>query len=513
MNISDVKDRGNMVNVSIITKCNNNCKYCFQEGDYHKRNQMLTYRDIEDILSWSLGDGRIALLGGEPTLHPDFVRIAERCASERPTVIFSNLLGPTNVYEEILSRCPQIGWLVNTTTRDELKDLFEKNIKVFKKYGVKISAGLTLTLNKELDTKFINNLVRIGAEYSEIVHHYRIAQATPYEQGKIDLSSFTEPILEFCKRAEIYTPWVPISLDCPTNCCQIPDDDIFLFEQRYRLNRIDMINRCHPVFDIMADKTVKYCSSQPEDVMPKKYYTDFKNHIECVRYLISIRNAYFQKYHYLCKQYHGECNSTMCAGACFAITEYIRKYMLKQEEEKEAKKQGKKVKKIQNKRSTKPILIDYYNCNYDDVINLGDNCEISLCFSSIFKKSKFEHFLYSYAFSRDRDLFAKSLNNTDKITDSKFTVLQGKMIRQENYKIEFIKRKIVSDTVAKTNLLLKKELKSRLEHYAEKFEKVFVNDKKVLFVIKLSYKNLRSDIAFIKKVNNILAKKFKKNVP
>ena len=39
-----------MVNVSIITKCNNNCKYCFQEGDYHERNQMLTYEDIEDIL-------------------------------------------------------------------------------------------------------------------------------------------------------------------------------------------------------------------------------------------------------------------------------------------------------------------------------------------------------------------------------------------------------------------------------------------------------------------------------
>lgn len=331
-----------MVNVSIITKCNNNCKYCFQEGDYHERNQMLTYEDIEDILLWSRGDGRIALLGGEPTLHPDFSRIVELCASERPTVIFSNLLGPTKVYEEVLTKCPQVGWLVNTTTRDELVDLFETNIKVFQKHKIHIGAGITLTLNKELDTKYINNLARIGREYSDIVDHFRIAQATPYEEGKIDLSSFAEPIEQFCKLAERYTPWIPVSLDCPTNCCQIPEGDIFHLEQRYRVGRIDMIDHCHPVFDIMADKTVKHCSSQPEDIMPKKYYRDFENHIECERFLENIKQMYFEKYRYLCKEYHGGCNSTLCHGACFAITEYIRKYMLKKEAEKEEKKLVKK---------------------------------------------------------------------------------------------------------------------------------------------------------------------------
>lgn len=334
-----------MVNVSIITKCNNNCKYCFQEGDYHERNQMLTYEDIEDILEWSRGDGRIALLGGEPSLHPDIVRIVERCASERPTVLFSNLLGPTEVFEEILSKCPQVGWLINTTTRDELVDLFERNMKVFNKHRVAVGAGITLTLDKELDTKYINNLVRIGTEYSDVVRNYRIAQATPYEEGRIDLSSFAEPIEQFCKLAELHTPWIPISLDCPTNCCQIPESDIFHFEQRYRVGKIDMTDCCHPVFDIMADKTVKHCSSQPEDVMPKKYYRDFPNHIECARYLEEIKQMYMQKYRFLCKEYHGGCDSHICHGACFAITEYIRKYMIKQEEEKNAAKLKKTAKK------------------------------------------------------------------------------------------------------------------------------------------------------------------------
>ena len=343
-----------MVNVSIITKCNNNCKYCFQEGDYHERNQMLTYEDIEDILAWSRGDSRIALLGGEPTLHPDIVRIVELCAKDRPTILFSNLLGPTNVYEEILSKYPQVNWLINTTTRDELVDLFEKNIQVFKKYNVKISIGMTLTLNKEDDTKFIKNLVRIGTTYSDIILHYRLAQATPYQEGKIDLTSFKEPIEEFCKLAEKHTPWIPVSLDCPTNCCQIPDEDVFYFEQRYRLGQIHFTDQCLPVFDIMADKTVKHCSSQPEDVMPKKYYRDFANHIECSDFLERIKQMYFQKYRYLCKEYHGACNSTICKGACFAITEYIRKYMIKQAEEKElnkaVEKKSKKTEKIKKKK-------------------------------------------------------------------------------------------------------------------------------------------------------------------
>ena len=122
-----------MVNISIISKCNNNCKYCFQQDSYHDLNMMLSYDDIDDILKWSKGTSRIALLGGEPTLHPDIVRIVQRCVSEFPVVIFSNLLCKTEILEKILSIGPNIGWLVNTTTRDELKDLFEKNMKLFQK--------------------------------------------------------------------------------------------------------------------------------------------------------------------------------------------------------------------------------------------------------------------------------------------------------------------------------------------------------------------------------------------
>ena len=62
-----------MVNISIISKCNNNCKYCFQQDSYHNSNQMLTYDEIEDILQWSKNAPRVALLGGEPLLHPGII--------------------------------------------------------------------------------------------------------------------------------------------------------------------------------------------------------------------------------------------------------------------------------------------------------------------------------------------------------------------------------------------------------------------------------------------------------
>ena len=323
-----------MVNVSIITKCNNNCKYCFQEGDYHERNQILSYEDVEHILEWSKGDGRIALFGGEPTLHPDIVRIVGRCLKDRPTILFSNILGPSEIIEEILIKYPNAGWLVNTTTRDELKDLFEKNIKLFQKHKIPIAAGITLTLDKEQDSKYINNLVKIGSQYSDIVNKYRIAQATPYDGGHINLTSFKEPIEEFCKLAEQKTPWISTGLDCATNYCQISESDIDYLRKRYVLRQIELSDNCHAIFVILADKTIEYCSSVPPGIVPKKYYTEFKNYIECSDYLNQIKESFMKKYQFLCKNLNRNCSSNTCLGACFAINAHIKQYLEQQKNKK-----------------------------------------------------------------------------------------------------------------------------------------------------------------------------------
>ena len=319
-----------MVNVSIISKCNNNCKYCFQQDSYHDLNKMLSYSDIEDILRWSKGSSRIAYLGGEPTLHPDIVKILKRTVEEFQTVMFSNLLGPTKLMEQILTETPQVEWLVNTTTREELKDLFETNIKLFRKHKKTISTGITLMMDEEYDDRSIRNMIRLGREYPDVVNHYRLGLATPFHKNKVELLCYNDPVLKFCRLAKQETPDINIGFDCPTNMCQVTPKAMGEILEEYNVQSVHMVNHCSPVFDVMVDKSIKYCSSVPDDFIPVKSYKEFRNWLECEKFLYNFKNKYMERYGFHCLQ-EKECRNGVCSGICFATTEYMRRQKMEQE--------------------------------------------------------------------------------------------------------------------------------------------------------------------------------------
>lgn len=314
-----------MVNISIISKCNNNCKYCFQQDSFHKSNQMMTYEEIEDVLRWSKNTLRIALLGGEPLLHPDIYKIIERCTKEFNTVLFSNILAKTELLDSILRDFPQVNWLVNTTTREELKDLFEKNIKLFRKHKKKMSTGITLMMDSEYDERSINNMVRLGKEYPDVVEHYRLGLATPFHKNKVDLLCYDEPVLKFCKLAKQETPDIEIGFDCPTNNCQITPKVMAQLIEDYKVVEVHMIGHCTPIFDVMPDKSVKYCSSCPDGFLSAKDYRQFRNSLECEKYLINLKNTYLNQYGHYCTKEKTDCINRICDGICPATTEYIRR--------------------------------------------------------------------------------------------------------------------------------------------------------------------------------------------
>lgn len=314
-----------MVNISIISKCNNNCKYCFQQDSYHDSNQMLTYDEIEEILKWAKDSPRVALLGGEPLLHPDILRIIERCTKEFKTVLFSNILAKSDLLEKILKNYPQADWLVNTTTRDELKDLFERNIKLFRKYNKKMSTGITLMMDEEYDERSINNMIRLGKEYPDVVEHYRLGLATPFHKNKVELLCYDDPVLKFCKLAKEQTPDIRIGFDCPTNNCQITPKVMAQLIEDYRVLEVNMIGNCSPVMDVMPDKSVKYCSSCPDDFLSVRNYKEFRNWLECDKYLINMKNLYLSQYGRYCMKEKKDCINRICHGICSATTEYIRR--------------------------------------------------------------------------------------------------------------------------------------------------------------------------------------------
>ena len=85
-----------MANLSITTRCNQACDYCFARGALSRLVPEQTDMSLEtfdkalDFLERS-GIDQVRLLGGEPTLHPAFDELLDRSLARfRHVMVFSN---------------------------------------------------------------------------------------------------------------------------------------------------------------------------------------------------------------------------------------------------------------------------------------------------------------------------------------------------------------------------------------------------------------------------------------
>ena len=156
--------------------------------------------------------------------------------------------------------------------------------------------------------------------------------------------------------------------------------------------------------------------------------------------------------------------------------------------------------------------MDYYNCNYSDIISLGYNCEVSQRFVDIFTNSEFKHFLFTWSYENDRNGFLGALMNLDYFTDSEYKLLPNGMLKNEKYDIDFHPLCPIEvftngkEDVSKYLPDIIDELISRSNHLAMNLLKVFCEENRsILFVMKMKYKNVQDDIKFLEKLNDILA--------
>jgi MoaA/NifB/PqqE/SkfB family radical SAM enzyme len=72
------------VDIYISSLCNRRCTYCFLSPEFFESGSRMTLDRFAGIVDWSRrrGVGEITLLGGEPSLHPDFADMV-RLVSER----------------------------------------------------------------------------------------------------------------------------------------------------------------------------------------------------------------------------------------------------------------------------------------------------------------------------------------------------------------------------------------------------------------------------------------------
>lgn len=89
----------NYIGCFLTFSCNQKCHYCINtHGPLMKQRNVITGQDWIDFinkLKMDRDDLPVSLQGGEPTLHPDFVKIVNGIRSDIPIDVLTNLQNPS----------------------------------------------------------------------------------------------------------------------------------------------------------------------------------------------------------------------------------------------------------------------------------------------------------------------------------------------------------------------------------------------------------------------------------
>ena len=313
-----------MANVLLTEKCVRSCPYCFAK-EYLKESK-------DSILSWesliyiidlfeASNERHLSLLGGEPTLHPDFVDFVLYLNQRKFNVnVFTSGIMPNKkleTAEEFLLKIPveKLSFVCNynhpdSSTANETKQI-ERFFSVFSKH-----TSLSFNLyQKDFDFKFLVDAIN---KYG-LKRHIRLGLAQPIPGQKNECLSLTEVrgIAErFRTKIDILEQnRITLGFDCGMPLCVFSNEDI---GRLFKLNNGRVTFSCGPAIDIGPDMQVWACF--PLSNYEKKSLYDFDNVDEIKRYF-STQHSNLRKDK---KGIFDECQEcvylteNLCMGGCLA---------------------------------------------------------------------------------------------------------------------------------------------------------------------------------------------------
>lgn len=151
---------------------------------------------------------------------------------------------------------------------------------------------------------------------------------------------------------------------------------------------------------------------------------------------------------------------------------------------------------------------------FDEVVSLGYNCEVSFRIENAL--GELNSMPFSWAYILDRDLFLEALENPKEIFQNEVSVCRdprvNTMIQCDKYKICFHPRAEYVDAdgtiIENTFREACDELRSRVAHLTDKFEKLLQSEKRTLFLVGVTENGKTTDAEFIKKLYQYLCAKY-----
>lgn len=263
-----------MPNIMINSYCNLKCPYCFADNelsDCSTKNMSLD--DFERIIEWHKNNNMrmIRIIGGEPTLHPEFLEIVCRIMVDdffEGMHIFSNMSFGRDVKAALLEFASEkkLSFLPNFNEEFVVGPKYEvtkNNIRTFANLGCIKTLGVNIYKPDYDFTEFIkmaNEARVIDIRWTLTTPHFVVDKDFDV---KGYFRSFYDTLIRFFKICQENR--IPINQDCNSiPMCSFTDEQL---SNLIRHNPVLFSKKlaCNPVIDINPQMEVFRCFGTSED--------------------------------------------------------------------------------------------------------------------------------------------------------------------------------------------------------------------------------------------------------
>lgn len=318
-----------MANIILTEYCNLNCPYCFAnemitDAKKIKDNKNITLEQLNNILNWLMptaiqGNFRVGLIGGEPTLHPQFKEILNiinnfTSVTKSYSVIFTNGI-LIDKFLHLIGK--DMGLLINVNKLNQkLNSQLINNLKLINNLNWfennKVTLGCNLYLN-ENNYDFFWNIVDLFPSITTVrmsvtapnTKELKINKHLYYTQMKDIFLSFIN---------EAYKRNKKINYDCN----QIPLC-YFTKDEQKKIKSLGLREVfCEPVVDITPDFKATCCFGvySPVDCSKYKNIDQLIKFFQCQMCLKTVNNNTCE-----CKNCE-LLESMLCQGGCLSFSTY-----------------------------------------------------------------------------------------------------------------------------------------------------------------------------------------------
>jgi len=247
-----------MANIVLTNKCQRNCQYCFASKD----KEDFTIKNFDKVIKLlSTGPKLVNLLGGEPTLHPNFCLFLDKALKEGFHVqVFTNGMVQDKLLNDIIKvidsnnlETDQLYFCVNINEKKYRSEDEDRLVNNFLKHMKKLAYPSFNIFERTADFNFTLDLIK-DYDLDPVV---KLGLGLPGGEKHLSLKDYREvalKILDLSDKAKDND--IGIIFDCGIPLC------LFTLNEINRLNSNplnDLMFYCGAPVDIHSDMTATNC--------------------------------------------------------------------------------------------------------------------------------------------------------------------------------------------------------------------------------------------------------------